>query len=44
MGCNGVLIEDLDYYNRLTNMMHLMPCQKKLNMMAENFPLDDMSF
>ena len=43
--CNGVLIEDLDYYNRLTNMMmHLMPYQKKFNMMAENFPLDDMSF
>jgi len=39
--CNGVLIEDLDYYNRLTNMMmHLMPYHKKLNMAGETFPID----
>jgi len=43
--CNGVQIEDLDFYNRLTNMMmHLMPYHKKLNMMGESFPLDDMSY
>ena len=39
--CNGVQIEHLQYYNRLSNMMmHLMPYHKKFNMMAESFPVD----
>ena len=39
--CNGVQIEQLQYYNRLSNMMmHLMPYHKKLNMMSESFPVD----
>ena len=39
--CNGTLIEDLDYYGRLSNMFqHLMPYHKKLNMMAEGLQTD----
>ena len=42
--CNGVLIEDLDYYNRLTNMMqHLMPYHKKFNTMSEGIQTDFMN-
>ncbi len=40
--CNGVQIEDLQYYNRLTNMLlHLMPASKKVALQAEGLQNDE---
>jgi hypothetical protein len=39
--CNGVQVEEIDGYARLSNMMqHLMTPAKKFNTMSETFAVD----
>jgi len=40
--CGGVVVEDIDFYNRVYNMVHtLLPFERRMNDFAEGFGLAD---